>query len=72
MLFVCNFTHAMDYEYKSLDIQADVKIDGTIDVSETFIANFFKNKHGIIRFIPLNYTVGGTDFHVDLDYIRVD
>ena len=72
MLFIWNFTLAKDYEYTNLDIQADIKIDGTIDVTETFTANFFKKKHGIIRFIPLNYTVDGTDFHIDLDYIRVD
>ena len=72
MLFIWNFTLAKDYEYTNLDIQADVKIDGTIDVTETFTANFLKKKHGIIRFIPLNYTVEDTDFHIDLDYIRVD
>ena len=72
MFFVWNFIHAKDYEYTNLDIQADVKIDWTIDVTETFTANFLKNKHGIIRFIPLNYTVEDTDFHIDLDYIRVD
>ncbi len=72
MFFVWNITQAKDYEYKNLDIQADIKIDGTIDVSETFTTNFLKKKHGIIRFIPLNYTVEDTDFHIDLDYIRVD
>jgi hypothetical protein len=55
-----------------LDIYADVKIDGTIDVNETFTADFNVRKHGIIRSIPLNYTVEDTDFHIDLDYVRVD
>lgn len=70
--FVWNFTSARDYEYTNLDIKADVKVDWTIDVSETFTTNFFKKKHWIIRFIPLNYSVENTDFHIDLDYIRVD
>lgn len=69
---VWNCAQAKDYEYTNLDIQADVKVDGTIDVTETFTTYFFKKKHGIIRFIPLNYTVEGTDFHIELDYIRVD
>ena len=72
MFFIWNLTRAKDYEYTNLDIMADVKIDWTIDVVETFTANFLEKKHGIIRFIPLNYTVEGVDFHIDLDYIRVD
>ena len=70
--FVWNLSHAVDYEYTSLDIDADVKIDGTIDVSETFTTNFLKKKHWIIRIIPLNYTVDDTNFHIDLDFVRVD
>jgi hypothetical protein len=38
-------SQAVDYEYTSLDIDADVKIDGTIDVTETFTTNFLKKKH---------------------------
>ena len=69
---IWNFTQAKDYEYTDLDIKADVKIDWTIDVTETFTTNFLKKKHWIVRFIPLNYTVEDSDFHIDLDYIRVD
>ena len=73
LLFFCwNILLAKDYEYTNLDIVADLKLDWTIDVSETFTANFFKKKHGIIRSIPLNYTVDNTQFHIDLDYVRVD
>lgn len=63
---------AKDYEFVNLDIKADVKIDGTIDVTETFTTNFLHKKHWIVRSIPLNYSVDDTDFHIDLDYIRVD
>ncbi len=72
VLITWNFSYAKDYEYTNLDIKADVKIDGTVDVTEIFTTNFLKKKHGIIRFIPINYTVKDTDFHIDLDYIRVD
>lgn len=71
-IFVWNFTQAKDYEYTNLDIKADVKIDGTIDVTETFTANFLKKKHWIIRFIPFDYEVWGDYFHIDLSFIRVD
>ena len=43
--FCYNFSYANDYEYKSLNISANVLIDGTIDVNEDFLANFFVNKH---------------------------
>ncbi len=70
--FVWVFTQANDYEYKNLDIKANVKIDWTMDITETFTANFLKKKHWIVRFIPLDYSVWNDDFHIDLDYIRVD
>lgn len=72
LIFVWNFIRAKDYEFVSLDINADVKIDGTVDVTETFITNFLQKKHWIVRSIPLNYSVDDTDFHIDLDYVRVD
>ena len=71
LIFVWNFTQAKDYEYTNLDITADVKIDGTIDVKEKFTANFFVNKHWIIRDIPLNYSVWWKDFHIEISNINV-
>ena len=68
----CNFTQAKDYEYTNLDIIANILNDGTIDVNENFTANFFVNKHWIIRDIPLNYTVWWKDFHIEVSNINVD
>jgi len=68
---VWNFTQAKDYEYTNLDITANILIDGTIDVKEDFTANFFVNKHWIIRDIPLNYTVWWKSFHIDVSNINV-
>ena len=70
-LFFCNFTQAIDYEFKNLDIQADVKIDWTVDIKETFTTNFYKRKHWIIRVIPLNYSVQWKDFHIDISDVDV-
>jgi hypothetical protein len=41
-----------------LDITADILIDGTINIKENYTANFFVERHGITRDIPLNYSVG--------------
>lgn len=67
-----NFTNAKDYEYTNLDINADVLIDWTINVLETYTANFFVKKHGIFRTIPLNYSVQGNKFHIDISDIKVN
>ena len=71
-LFAWTFVHANDYEYKSLDITANIRVDGTIDVNETFDTNFFVRKHWIIRFIPLNYSVLGDHFHIDVSNVSVN
>ena len=71
LFFAWNFTNAKDYEYTNLDITANILIDGTIDVKENFTANFFVNKHWIIRDIPLNYSVWWKDFHIDVSNINV-
>ena len=70
--FIWNFTQAKDYEYTNLDITANILNDGTINVNENFTANFFVNKHWIIRDIPLNYSVEWKDFHIEVSNINVD
>ena len=72
IFFVWNFTHAKDYEYTNLYISANILNDGTINVNEDFTANFFVNKHGIIRNIPLNYSVWWKDFHIEISDINVE
>ena len=72
VFLVWNFTHAnSEYEYKNLDINANILVDWTINVKENFIANFFVDKHWIIRSIPLNYNVGWQDFHIEIFDIYV-
>ncbi len=70
--FVCNFTQAEDYEYTNLNITANILEDGTINVEEDFTANFFVNKHWIIRDIPLNYSVTWNNFHIEVSNISVE
>ena len=71
IFFVWSFTHAKDYEYTNLNITANILNDGTIDIEEDFTANFFVNKHGIIRNIPLNYSVWWKNFHINISNIYV-
>ena len=70
-LITWNFSYGKDYEYKHLDIQANVKIDWTIDVVENFTTNFLERKHWIIRIIPLNYSVSWEKFHIDISDVYV-
>ena len=73
LLFAWNFSIANnEYEYTNLNISADVLEDWTVKVTEKFTANFFVHKHGIIRTIPLNYTVAWDEFHIDISDINVE
>ena len=72
IFLVWNISQAnSEYEYTNLDISANILNDGTINVGENFTANFFVYKHWIIRDIPLNYSVGWKDFHIDISNINV-
>lgn len=70
--FGLSFSYANDYEYEKLDVLAEVKIDWSIGVKETFSTKFFEYKHGIIRSIPLNYSVEWMDFHIDITDVYVE
>ncbi len=72
VFFAWNFTQAKDYEYTNLNITADILIDWTMNIKENFTANFFVQKHGIIRDIPLNYSVKWNKFHIDIYNVNVD
>lgn len=60
-----------EYEYSDLNINAKVLEDWTIQIKENFLANFYVDKHGIIRNIPFNYNVGWHDFHIEISDINV-
>ena len=70
-LIIWNFSYAKDYEFKNLDIQANIKIDWTIDIQETFTTNFLESRHWIIRIIPLNYSVKWENFHIHVSDVYV-
>ena len=73
IILVWNFTQANEnYEFTNLDITADILVDGTINIGENYTANFFVERHGINRDIPLNYSVGWKDFHIEISDINVE
>lgn len=65
------FTFAENFVFTNLGISADILIDWTINVSETYTADFFTKMHGIFRTIPLNYSVEWDKFHIDVTNINV-
>ena len=72
LFFLWNTVNAKDYEYKSWNVSANVWIDGSIYMMENLTVNFLEERHGIIRIIPLNYSVLWDDFHVDISNIYVN
>ena len=72
IFFVWSFTLAKEYEYDNLNITADVLIDWTMNVKEDFSTYFFAAKHGIIRDIPLNYSVNWYKFHINVSDFNVE
>ena len=69
--FFLSHTYAIDYEYKDLEITANVLIDWTINVKEDYLAEFYTSKHGIIRSIPEIYSVNGQWFRINISNIDV-
>ena len=72
IFLIWNITQARDYEYTNLDITASILDDWTMSIKENYTANFFVNKHWIIRYIPLNYIVEWQQFHINVLNVYVD
>ena len=69
---LCNLTYAQDFDIKSYDISANIKIDGTIDVNEKIDTYFYNSKHWIERFFPKHYEVQDMEFQILYDNIKVN
>lgn len=55
-----NFALPQEYPYviDSYDVMLDLHEDGTMDVKETIAVTFNETRHGIFRFIPVDYDTG--------------
>ena len=71
MLF-WNFVSAWDFGILNYEVNADIKIDGTIDVNEKIDVNFYQYMHGIERFFPKFYDVGDLEFQILYNNIKVN
>ena len=72
LFFAGNSALANEYEYKNLNISANILSDWTVEVTEKFTTDFHVNKHWIIRSIPLNYSVDWNVFHIDISDVNVE
>lgn len=62
---------ATDYVINSYDINIKVNENNTFDITETITANFYTNKHGIIRTIPLKNTIKRLDGSSSTNRVKI-
>ena len=66
-----NLTFAQEFDVTNYDINAKIRIDGTIDVNEKIDVNFYQSMHGIERFFPKYYEVRDLEFKTIYNNIEV-
>ncbi len=66
-----NLAFASDFDVTNYEINADIRIDGTIDVNEKIDVNFYQYMHGIERFFPKFYDVEDLEFQTIYNNIEV-
>jgi len=67
-----NVAFAWDFDITNYDVNAKIRIDGTIDVNEKIDVYFYQSMHGIERFFPKYYEVWDLEFQVFYDNIKVN
>ena len=59
-----NLTFASEFDVTNYEVNANIRIDGTMDVNEKIDVNFHQYMHGIERFFEKFYDVGDLEFKV--------
>ena len=72
IIFFWNLVLAQDFDITNYDINANIKIDGTVEVNEKIDVNFYKSMHWIERFFPKYYEVEDMEFQIFYDDIKVN
>jgi len=67
-----NLAFASEFDVTNYEVNANIKIDGTMDVNEKIDVNFHQSMHGIERFFPKFYDVGDLEFQVLYNNIEVN
>ncbi len=58
----------LNWDIDSFDVDVNIRADGTIEVTETIVADFTRERHrGIYRNIPYSYRRHGTSFKLRID-----
>ena len=66
-----NLAFASEFDVTNYEVNANIRIDGTMDVSEKIDVNFHQYMHGIERFFEKFYDVGDLEFKTIYDNIEV-
>jgi len=66
-----NLAFASEFDVTNYEINANVRIDGTMDVNEKIDVNFHQYMHGIERFFPKFYDVEDLEFRTIYNNIEV-
>jgi len=66
-----NLAFANEFDVTSYEVDANIRIDGTIDVNEKIDVNFHQYMHGIERFLEKFYDVGDLEFKTIYENIEV-
>ena len=66
-----NLAFASEFDVTNYEVNANIRIDGTIDVNEKIDVNFYEYMHGIERFFEKFYDVGDLEFKIIYDNIDV-
>ena len=59
IFLVSSLSYAEFYEINELNVEIKANYDTTMNVKEEFFVTYSKPRHGIIRWIPLDYIVNG-------------
>ena len=66
-----NLAFASEFDVTNYEVNANIRIDGTIDVNEKIDVNFHQYMHGIERFFEKFYDVWDLEFKTIYDNIEV-
>ena len=66
-----NLAFASEFDVTNYEVNANIRIDGTMDVNEKIDVNFHQYMHGIERFFEKFYDVGDLEFKTIYDNIEV-
>ena len=71
VLFFWNLAFAQEFDVTNYEVNANIRIDGTIDVNEKIDVNFYEHMHWIERFFEKYYSTNDMRFQTIYNNIEV-